>query len=79
MDCKAFSRGLRNGSFDKVNRFFQSPVGRAIIDTQFEGQPAFQICLRDNYFNVYWRGCSVLKYSPIAPNNTFLIHPKYTE
>jgi hypothetical protein len=79
MAGKSFYRGLRSGTFKEMDRFFHTPVGRAILETKFQDKPVFQVCLRDNYLNVYWRGCSVLRYEPDARENTFIIHRKYTE
>jgi len=75
--AKNFHRGLDEKSFEKIKEFFESKLGKEIKRARFDGQPAFNICIRDNYINIYWQGCSVLKYSPNARKRNFLIHYKY--
>ena len=75
--AKNFCRGLNGKSFEQTKIFFNSKLGQEIKNARYGDQPAFNICIRDNYVNIYWRGCSVLKYCPNATKNKFLIHYKY--
>ena len=76
---KEFSRGIKNEkSLELAKKFFSSGIGKDISEARFEGKKAFQICIRDGYFNIYWNGCSVLKYAPNAKQNMYMIHHKYT-
>ncbi len=79
MAKKNFKRGIEANKkdFRAAEDFFSSPLGRSIVEAEHEGSRAFQICIRDGYFNIYWRGCSVLKYQPNATKFKFSIHHKY--
>ena len=71
-DLREFKRGLDEESLSAVDKFFASSIGQAIKNAS-----DINICIRDNYINVYWHGCSILKYAPLAKSNRFLIHKKY--
>jgi len=73
MHC--FRRGLDTEVEKAAQAFFASGIGKKIVEAKHGGRPAFQVCIRDNYLNVYWRGCSVLKYDPLPEQ--FTIHHKY--
>ena len=79
MAKKNFKRGIEANkkNFRAAKDFFSSPLGRSIVEAEYNGSRSFQICIRDGYFNVYWRGCSVLKYRPSATKYKFSIHHKY--
>ena len=72
-----FRRGLDAEVEKAAKDFFSSGIGKKIIEADYCGRPAFQVCIRNNYLNVYWRGCSVLKYYPLPEQ--FTIHYKYVE
>lgn len=77
MKC-TFKRGLDSESLKAVTEFFNTGVGKQIkgaVDPR--GKSIFQACIRENYINIYWHGCSVLKYMPGAKTNKYLIHHKY--
>ncbi len=76
--AKDFKRGIDNENvLNKAKDFFLTGIGHEIVKCSSNGNPAFQIGIRDNYFNIYWNGCSVLKYSPNAHKNRYKIHQKY--
>ena len=70
-DLRDFKRGL-DKALPLVKDFLQTPVGRELSNTD-----GLHICIRDNYINVYKQGCSILRYSPLATDNVFLVHRKY--
>lgn len=74
---KKIKRGINERFFDQVKEFWLNGIGKSIIDCEYNGNKQFHVCLRENYFNVYWRGCSVLKYSPNARKHVYTIHYKY--
>ncbi len=75
---RIFSRGISDERIlNKAKDFFSTEIGQKLINSKKDGKPVFNICIRDNYFNIYWNGCSVLKYSPNATKNTYQIHKKY--
>lgn len=74
---KEFKRGINEKFYDQVKEFWSSGIGKKIIDCEYTGNKQFHVCLRKNYFNVYWRGCSVLKYRPNAKKHVYTIHYKY--
>lgn len=75
---RKFNRGIRNGQTIEVAKsFFCSPLGRKIMEGSQKSTRPFQICIRDNYFNIYWNGCSVMKFIPGARKNKYTIHHKY--
>jgi hypothetical protein len=65
-----FRRGLSSASIEKVDSFLKTDVGK-----HFKEEERFQICIRDEYINIYYHGCSILKYEP--KNNAYSIHAKY--
>ena len=69
-----FSRGIQNGSkaYSLAKTFFSSPLGE-----QLRTNTNLNICVRKNYFNIYWNGCSVLRDSPLAKEHLYCIHHKY--
>lgn len=74
-----FSRGIKDEqSLNLAKEFFSTGIGKDISEARFDGKKAFQVCIRDGYFNIYWNGCSVLKYAPNAKQNNHMIHYKYT-
>lgn len=77
VQMRCFRRGLDAEVEKAAKVFFSSNIGKKIIDASYRGRPSFQVCIRDNYLNVYWHGCSVLKYEPIPEQ--FSIHHKYVD
>lgn len=71
-DLRKFRRGLGDEAQALVAEFFATAIGKALKDAE-----DINICIRDNYINMYWHGCSILKYAPFAKANRFLIHKKY--
>jgi len=77
-----FYRGLSgdikdaNSALGKVSMFLKSPLGKFFLEKE-SGVYSYQICIRDNYINIYWNGCSVLKYRPLAKKNIYSVHYKY--
>lgn len=74
---RLFRRGLDAEVEKAAKGFFTSGIGKEIVEAKHGGRPAFQVCIRDNYLNVYWRGCSVLRYEPLPEQ--FTIHLKYVK
>jgi len=72
-----FWRGIDEKLQEETRNFWQSKIGQDIINCEKGGHKQFQVCVRNNYFNVYWRGCSVLKYQPNAIKHVHTIHHKY--
>jgi len=73
---KQFKRGIDKAHIKIAKAFFEeSSVGKAICEGVKQGD--LYVCIRENYFNVYRNGCSLLKYSPNASKHKFLIHKKY--
>ena len=72
-----FWRGIDENAFELAKPFWESKFGQEIVNCDFNGNKQFQICIRNNYFNVYWRGCSVLKFNPMARKHIYTIHHKY--
>lgn len=70
--CK-FKRGFEK-RLEDVSQFLETKVGEKIKNNR-----QLQICIRGNYINVYWLGCSILKYTPGATKNKFAIHYKYID
>lgn len=77
METNSFKRGLKQDVEAAAKTFFSSSIGKDIVEARYNGRPAFQICIRHNYLNVYWRGCSVLRYEPVSEK--FAIHHKYVD
>lgn len=74
-EMRQFKRGIDKTGVSAAKEFFETRVGKEIKKNQ-----QLQICIRDNYINVYWNGCSILKYSPIASEgNKYEIHKKYID
>lgn len=72
---KLFKRGIRRQSaINKAKAFFETAVGRRIVEDK-----TLQICIRDNYLNIYKNGCSILKYQPMAIKHIYSIHKAYFE
>lgn len=68
-----FKRGLSPDTLPVVKEFFfNTDVGKMIKDMN-----DLDICIRDNYINIYKEGCSLLKYSPNDGNRAYEIHHKY--
>jgi len=74
---KGFKRGIDEKYQKKAQEFWESKIGKEIIACDNKNRKQFQVCIRDNYFNVYWQGCSVLKYTLNATVRTYMIHHKY--
>ena len=75
VDKLKFVRGLIDSrAFDAVRGFLSTEIGKIICDNA-----SIQLCIRENYINVYYKGCSVLKYSPLETTNRYLIHDKYLD
>lgn len=68
-----FKRGLCPNTLPLVKDFFcNTAVGKKI-----KAMPDLDICIRDNYLNIYKEGCSLLKYSPNEGARAYEIHHKY--
>lgn len=76
-EMRGFKRGLDTEVEKAAKAFFSSGIGKNIVDAKYSERPAFQVCIRDNYLNVYWHGCSVLKYEPVPEQ--FSIHHSYVD
>lgn len=75
---KEFTRGINNKrALERAESFFSSSLGKKLLSGRADGYNPFQICIRNNYFNIYWNGCSVLNFRPNATKNTYTIHDKY--
>ena len=82
---KKFNRGIFDKKIlERARAFFQSPLGKKILEENSGDVNPFQICLRynygenTNYFNIYWNGCSVLKCTlRVLTNNNYIIDNKY--
>jgi len=75
---RIFKRGLsKSNVIEKTRDLFSGPLGKNILKGSPKQPSPFQVCIRDNYLNVYWNGCSVLKFSPNATKNVYMIHDKY--
>jgi hypothetical protein len=73
LEFKNFRRGLDPEAFYAIERFLGSEVGMLIsLNTNY------QICIRDQYINVYKNGCSLLRYEPLK-RKPFSIHKKYLD
>lgn len=68
-----FNRGLNDKTLKqiKIDSFLNSKVGQKILEND-----NCLICIRNNYINVYYNGCSLLKYKPLAEKK-YLIHQEY--
>lgn len=75
--AKEFRRGLQGNAINEIDTFFKSTIGQKIKNAKYDGHSVFQTCIRDNYINIYWKGCSVLKFKPNARTNKYEIHFKY--
>lgn len=70
---KNFKRGLRDKVvIDGVIEFLNLDLGKKILRDE-----TIQICIRNNYINIYKNGCSILKFNPRATKNKYLIHNAY--
>lgn len=76
MSEKKFKRGFEDSLLNRTKDFFNTPIGKRITSPK---KNTYQICFRDKYINVYFKGFSILKYAPNAEKNKFMIHYKYTE
>ncbi len=71
----SFKRGMNPKVLERANIFFKTLIAQKLLA---EGIHNYQICIRDNYINIYWKGCSVLRYHPNS-KSPFRIHYKYTD
>lgn len=72
---REFARGLDTNTEGIVKDFLHKKVGQEIAKNK-----EFQICIRDNYINIYHNGCSILKFAPNArETNKYEIHKKYID
>lgn len=72
-----FHRGLNPEALEDVQTFLETGIGKELI--RFDGgRPKFQMFIRKNYIDFYWKGCRVLGFHPNATKNKFIIHHKYT-
>lgn len=73
MSKSDFHRGLDEGSLRGVIRLLKQEVHKQFRDDSKD----YQICIRNNYINIYANGCSLLKYAPNATKNNLMVHYKY--
>ncbi len=71
---RVFRRGLNRHAVENASRFFQSPIGQALLKRE-----DFQLFIRENQIDFYWKGCRVLKYSPLGSKRRFQINRAYME
>lgn len=68
-----FSRGLDRNTLGKTIALLKEEHHK-----QIKGDLGkYQLCIRNNYINIYSNGCSLLKYNPNTQNNMLLVHCKY--
>ena len=69
-----FSRGLRVEFVEALNELYDQPGSwwRRLVDDQ-----GLFLAVRDNYVNVYWLGCSLLRLKPQAGGVFGEVHYKY--
>lgn len=67
-----FKRGLSSETLPAVKSFLETELGQSLNNNN-----SFQICIRDEYINVYYNGCSILKFTPNT--GKYEIHHKYTK
>lgn len=67
-----FKRGLSSKTLPAVKAFLKTEIGQSLKNNN-----CFQICIRDEYINVYYNGCSILKFTPST--DKYEIHHKYTK
>lgn len=72
-----FKRGLDQKWLDSVKVFLDSGPGQLMAKYKDSKGHSYQICIRDNYLNIYWKGCSIVKYNPRARNIFYETHMKY--
>jgi hypothetical protein len=73
MQDNFFFRGLNDFNLKKVIDFLKQDCHKQITGSLGK----YQLCIRDNYINIYSDGCSLLKYCPGARKNILMIHYKY--
>lgn len=71
-----FKRGLENKQLTSATEFLTTEIGK-VIANNFKHYKS-NLCIRNNYINIYWMGRSLLKYVPGSTDN-FSIHYKYTD
>ena len=76
MTQSIFSRGLQEEFVDALNRLYDQPDSwwRRLMDDR-----NLFLAIRDNYVNVYWLGCSLLKLKPRAGGVLGEVHYKYLQ
>lgn len=74
---EVFKRGLDPKWLDSVSNFLNSGPGKLLSEYKDSEGHSYQICIRDNYINIYWKGCSIVKYNPKARKYFYKTHMKY--
>lgn len=71
---RSFKRGLFDSKArEDVKRFLDSETGAMI-----KADDKYQVSIRENYINIYYCGCSLLKYEPLkGKTGKYSIHSKY--
>ena len=74
MTQPTFSRGLQAEFVEALNELYDQPDSwwRRLVD-----DPGLFLAVRDNYVNVYWLGCSLLRLKPQAGGVSGEVHYKY--
>ncbi|MGC2422788.1 MAG: hypothetical protein WA666_00315 [Nitrospirota bacterium] len=74
---KPFIRGITEEYISDVHSLINSDLFIKNGDKILKGGD-FQLCIRDNYINIYCKGCSVLKFSP-KERRSYEIHKEYAK
>ncbi len=72
MAKSAFKRGLGIDALQSVKALLDTEIGRRIKE-----EPKLNICIREDYVNIYCNGSSILKFTPCP--DRYEIHYKYTQ
>ena len=75
MSKTGFSRGLGNEALEQVITFLNQDRHKQIKDNLGK----YQLCIRNDYINIYSDGCSLIKYCPNAKKNMLMVHYKYLD
>ena len=76
---KPFVRGLDKPACTEVASFLDSQLGRDLLACEDGGCPRYQLFIRNNSVDFYWRGCRVLSFHPLESKNKHKINRAYME